>query len=124
MRIINEQISNELSTDVYNNHSRKIICEGLSYDDVLIKPKISDVYSRDDTDTSSFLTKKVKLNTPMISANMDKVTEAPMAIAMARMGGIGIIHRFLTLESQVQEVQKVKRSMGIVIENPYTASPD
>ncbi|MBI3032998.1 IMP dehydrogenase [Candidatus Woesearchaeota archaeon] len=100
------------------------ISEALSYDDVLIKPKFSTIYSRGDVDTSSFLTKKIKLNMPIVSANMDKVTEAKMAIAMARKGGIGIIHRFLTKEQQVKEVEIVKRSMGFIIEKPYTITAD
>ncbi|MFH1439130.1 MAG: IMP dehydrogenase [Candidatus Woesearchaeota archaeon] len=103
-----------------NEKITKTIQEGLSFDDVLIKPAYSNIYSRSDVDTSSFLTKKIRLNMPLISANMDKVTEAKMAISMALIGGIGIIHRFLTTEQQVDEIHKVKRSMGIVIEKPYT----
>ncbi len=102
----------------------KPVTEALSYDDVLIKPKFSATYSRADADTSSFLTKKIKLNMPIISANMDKVTETNMAITMARKGGIGIIHRFFTTEQQVKEVMQVKRSMGYVIEKPYTITAD
>ncbi len=92
----------------------------LSYDDVLLVPQKSEVYSRKDVDTSTFLTKKIKLNIPIISANMDTITEHQMAIALAREGGIGIIHRFLTIEQQVNEILKVKRSESIIIERPYT----
>ena len=71
-----------------------------------------------------FRSKNISLNIPLISANMDTVTESAMAIAMAREGGIGIIHRFLTIEEEVEEVLKVKRSASVMIENPYTISPD
>ncbi len=97
---------------------------GLTYDDILLVPKFSDINSRKQVDTSSNLTKRLKLNTPIASANMDSVTESSMAIAMARQGGIGIIHRFLPIQEQVEEVLKVKRSEAIIIENPYTLTPE
>ena len=97
--------------------------EALTFDDVLLVPKKSPVKSRKDVDTSTFLTPKIKMEIPLISANMDTVTESQMAIAMAREGGIGVIHRFMTPERQAKEVEKVKRSESIVIENPYTCSP-
>ena len=92
---------------------------GLTYDDVLLKPKKTSIISRKDVSLETRLTKKIKLNNPLISANMDSVTEAEMAIAMAREGGIGIIHRYLTIEQQVEEVKTVKRSRNAVIEEPY-----
>src|SRR3989338_6359014 len=100
------------------------IREALAYDDVLLVPKLSNIYSRKNVDISSFLTNKIKLNMPIISANMDTVTESAMAIEMARQGGLGIIHRFLSAEDQVNEILKVKRSEAIIIENPYTLTAD
>lgn len=98
--------------------------EGLTFDDVLLVPKHSDITSRAQTDLSTRLSRNLKLNIPLISANMDTVTESAMAVAMARYGGIGIVHRFLRVEDQVGEVLKVKRSGSIMIENPYTVGPD
>lgn len=95
----------------------------LAYDDVLLLPKYSSVKSRKDVVTKTRLSKNISLNIPIVSANMDTVTESAMAIALARLGGIGIIHRFLPVEDQVAEVSKVKRSEGILIENPLTLSP-
>lgn len=99
------------------------ITEGITFDDVLLIPKRSAIISRKDTDLSTRLSRNIRLNMPIISANMDTVTEANMAIAIAREGGIGIIHRFMSIEQQVHEVEKVKRSESIVIERPYTISP-
>jgi IMP dehydrogenase len=96
----------------------------LTYDDVLLEPKHSSIASRRTVDTSTRLSRSVSLAIPIVSANMDTVTESAMAIAMARMGGIGIIHRFLPLEGQVQEVRRVKRVEGWVIEYPYTVAPE
>ncbi len=93
---------------------------GLSYDDVLLVPRKSGVYSRKDVDTGSMLTKKIKLNVPIASANMDTVTESSMAIAMAKLGGIGIIHRFMDADREVEEVEKVKRFEAYMIHKPYT----
>ena len=94
--------------------------EGLTFDDVLLVPKYSDVTSRADADLSTRLSRNISLNIPLISANMDTVTESAMAVAMAQHGGLGVIHRFLTIREQVSEVLKVKRSGGVMIENPYT----
>jgi len=99
------------------------ITEGITFDDVLLIPKRSAIISRKDTDLSTRLSRNIRLNMPIISANMDTVTEANMAIAIAKEGGIGIIHRFMSIEQQVHEVEKVKRSESIVIERPYTISP-
>ncbi|MGB9732989.1 MAG: IMP dehydrogenase [Candidatus Micrarchaeia archaeon] len=100
------------------------IYEGITFDDVLIVPKISNVLSRKETDTSTNLTDNIKLSIPIISANMDTVTESAMAITMARLGGVGVIHRFNTIEEQVNEVKKVKRKQGVIISDPYTVSPE
>ncbi len=91
---------------------------GLTFDDVLLVPKRSPVASRRDVDTSTSLTPEICLQVPIISANMDTVTEAAMAIAMARVGGIGIIHRFMTIEAHAREVRRVKRAEGFIVENP------
>ncbi|MEM3065664.1 MAG: IMP dehydrogenase [Candidatus Nitrosotenuis sp.] len=100
------------------------IKEGLTFDDVLLVPKYSNITTRSQTDLRTKLSKNISLNIPLISANMDTVTEAAMAIAMAREGGIGIIHRFLTVQEEVEEVLKVKRSASVIIENPYHISPE
>src|SRR5579864_8799195 len=81
----------------------------LTYDDVLLVPCRSAVASRRDVDTSSRLTRRLRLNIPVVAANMDTVTEARMARAMAREGGIGVIHRFMPIEQEAAEVQRVKR---------------
>lgn len=98
--------------------------EGLTFDDVLLVPKYSDITSRSQTDLSTKLSRNITINIPFVSANMDTVTESSMAVAMARAGGIGIIHRFLTIEEQSHEVLKVKRSGSIMIENPYSITSD
>ena len=100
------------------------IREGLTFDDVLLVPKFSDISSRSQTNLTTKLSRNISLNIPLISANMDTVTEAPMAVVMAREGGIGIIHRFLTIEEEVNQVLKVKRSGSVMIENPYTIQPE
>jgi len=100
------------------------IREGLTFDDVLLIPKRSPIISRSQTNLKTRLSRNINLNTPVISANMDTVTESPMAIALAREGGIGIIHRFMSIQEQVDEVLKVKRSESVMIEQPYTISID
>jgi IMP dehydrogenase len=97
---------------------------GLSFDDVLLVPKRSSIESRRNVNTSTLITKNVRINLPMISLNMASVTESKMAIAMAREGGIGIIHRFMPIEEQAAEVRKVKRSTGRIIEDPVTLYED
>jgi len=98
--------------------------EGLTFDDVLLVPKRSPIVSRMQTDLRTRLSRNINLNVPLISANMDTVTESQMAIAVAREGGIGIIHRFMTIEDHVDEILRVKRSESVVIEQPYTVKPD
>jgi len=100
------------------------IREGLTFDDVLLVPKRSPIVSRSQTDLRTKLSRNITLNIPIISANMDTVTESGMAIALAREGGIGIIHRFMAIEDQVDEILKVKRSESVMIEQPYTIKPD
>lgn len=93
--------------------------EGLTYDDVLLVPQYSEVLPRN-VDISSYLTRKIKLNMPIISAAMDTVTEGAMAIAMAQEGGIGILHKNMSIEKQAAEVRKVKRSESGMIHDPIT----
>ncbi len=100
-----------------------IIGEGITFDDVLLVPAYSEV-TPNMIDLSTYLTKKVKLNIPMMSASMDTVTEHRMAIAMARQGGIGIIHKNMSIEAQAEEVDKVKRSENGVITDPFSLSPE
>ena len=101
----------------------QIIGEGITFDDVLLVPQYSTV-TPNMVDLSTYLTKKIKLNIPMMSAGMDTVTEHRMAIAMARQGGIGIIHKNMTIEQQADEVDKVKRSENGVITDPFYLSPE
>ena len=100
------------------------IREGLTFDDVLLVPKRSPIVSRSQTDLRTKLSRNITLNIPIISANMDTVTESGMAIALAREGGVGIIHRFMTIEDQVDQILRVKRSESVMIEQPYTIKPD
>ncbi|MGX9132819.1 IMP dehydrogenase [Rummeliibacillus sp. JY-2-4R] len=100
----------------------KFAKEGLTFDDVLLVPAHSEVLPKE-VDLSVNLTPTIKLNLPIISAGMDTVTEAPMAIAMARQGGLGIIHKNMTIEEQAEQVEKVKRSENGVITNPFFLTP-
>ena len=100
-----------------------IIGEGITFDDVLLVPSYSQVIPNQ-VDLTTYLTKKIKLNIPLMSAGMDTVTEHRMAIAMARQGGIGIIHKNMTIEAQADEVDKVKRSENGVITDPFFLSPE
>ena len=101
----------------------QIICEGITFDDVLLIPAYSHVIPNQ-IDVSTWLTKKIKLNIPIMSAGMDTVTEHRMAIAMARQGGIGIIHKNMSIEAQAEEVDKVKRSENGVITDPFSLTPE
>src|SRR3989338_5647766 len=96
----------------------------LTYDDVLLVPKKSPLNSRREAKLRTLFTRNMQLNNPLVSANMATVTENKMAIAMARDGGLGIIHQFCSIEDQVMEVEKAKRDTSFVIENPVTVSPD
>lgn len=98
--------------------------EGLTFTDVLLVPKYSDIETRKQLSTQTALSRRINLNIPIVSSNMDTVTEATMATRMAELGGIGIIHRFLTIEKQVSAVTKVKRSHNFVIAEPYTIPMD
>ena len=100
-----------------------IIGDGITFDDVLLVPQYSEV-TPNMVDLTTYLTKKIKLNIPMMSAGMDTVTEHRMAIAMARQGGIGIIHKNMSIEQQAEEVDKVKRSENGVITDPFFLSPE
>lgn len=100
-----------------------IIGDGITFDDVLLVPQYSEV-TPNMVDLTTYLTKKIKLNIPMMSAGMDTVTEHRMAIAMARQGGIGIIHKNMSIEAQADEVDKVKRSENGVITDPFYLSPE
>ena len=117
-----EQIQNNI---IYKggNAMGTIIGEGITFDDVLLVPAYSKVIPNQ-VDVATYLTKKIKLNIPMMSAGMDTVTEHRMAIAMARQGGIGIIHKNMTIEAQADEVDKVKRSENGVITDPFFLSAD
>ena len=98
--------------------------EGYTFDDVLLEPQRSGVFSRKDVNTRAKFSKNITLNTPIVSANMDTVTEHRMARFMAEGGGIGIIHRFLSIERQANEVRRVKRAENVVIEDPYTINAE
>src|ERR1700693_678402 len=99
------------------------IPEGLTFDDVLLLPARSDVVPAQ-TDTRTWLTRKIGLNIPIVSSAMDTVTESHLAIALAQQGGIGIIHRNMSIERQADEVDKVKRSESGMIVDPVTIDPD
>lgn len=93
---------------------------GLTFDDVLLVPKHSPIRSRGDVSTATMLTRRLRMDIPIVSANMDTVTEGRMAVAMARAGGIGIIHRFMSAERQADEVRKAKRAESHIVESPRT----
>ncbi len=97
---------------------------GLSFDDVLLLPRKSSIASRREIDIKTKFTKKIIINIPIVSAAMDTVTESTMAITLAREGGIGVIHRFISPEKQAEEVAKVKRADNVIIEKPTTIAPD
>ena len=101
----------------------KKLIEGLTFDDILLIPGKSSVLPRD-VDVSTFLTNEIKLNIPILSAAMDTVTESDLAVALAREGGIGILHKNMTIERQCDEVDKVKRSESGMIKDPVTLLPD
>ena len=96
---------------------------GLTFDDVLLAPRRSAIRSRKDVSTAAWLARGVRLSIPIVSANMDTVTETRMAIAMAQLGGIGIIHRFMTIEQQADCVRRVKRAENLVVDRPISIEP-
>ena len=102
--------------------NKKVIGEALTFDDVLLVPDYSEVLPKE-TDTQSWLTKTIQLNLPLVAAAMDTVTESGLAIALAREGGIGIIHKNMSIQQQVEEVDRVKRSESGMIYNPITLTP-
>ena len=103
----------------------KILPEtALTYDDVLLVPQYSDVDSRRALSTRSLLTKKIALHVPIVSANMDVVTESEMAITMAREGGIGMIHRFMTIAEQARQIQRVKKAESFIVDKPITLTEE
>src|SRR5690349_14767039 len=106
-----------------NNKSSKFFGEGLTFDDVLLMPSYSQVLPRE-VDITTKLTKAITLNVPMLSAAMDTVTEAELAIALAREGGLGILHKNMSIDRQSDQVKKVKRSENGLILDPLTLSPD
>jgi len=101
----------------------KILFEGLTFDDVLLVPAFSEVLPRE-VDLSSMFSRKIKLNTPVVSAAMDTVTEEELAIAIAREGGIGVIHKNMSIEKQAAQVRRVKRAENVMITDPITINPD
>src|ERR1700742_5046092 len=101
----------------------RILAEALTFDDVLLVPARSDVLPRE-VDLSSQLTSKVRLGLPVLSAAMDTVTEGRLAITMAQEGGIGIVHKNMSIEAQAGEVGRVKKFESGVIKDPITVSPD
>lgn len=103
--------------------SHKFIAEGLTYDDVLLIPAYSEVLPRD-VETSTYLTKKIRLHVPIVSAAMDTVTESNLAIAIAQAGGIGMLHKNMSIAQQADEVRKVKRSESGIIQDPITLHDD
>ena len=109
--------------DISRAYSNRFIGEGLTYDDVLLVPAKSDVLPAD-VDLSTHLTKKILLNIPLMSAAMDTVTESRMAIAMAREGGLGVIHKNMSIDAQAEQVDLVKRSENGVITNPFSLTAD
>ncbi len=106
-----------------NLDPNKFVSEGLTYDDVLLIPAYSEVLPRE-VNTSTYLTKKIKLNVPIVSAAMDTVTESELAIAIAQNGGIGMLHKNMSIVRQAEEVRKVKRSESGMIQDPVTLHPE
>jgi IMP dehydrogenase len=96
---------------------------GLTFDDVLLEPRYSEVVPAE-VDVGTQLTKQISLNVPLLSSPMDTVTESEMAIALAQQGGVGVIHKNMSVERQTEEVDKVKRSANGIISNPETLPPD
>ena len=109
--------------EITNHFNERFVGEGLTFDDVLLVPAESNVLPPD-VDLSTHLTRNIKLNIPIMSAAMDTVTEYRMAIAIAREGGIGVIHKSMPIDAQAEQVDMVKRSENGVITNPFYLGPD
>ena len=103
--------------------SEKFLQTAITFDDVLIRPRYSEIVPSE-VDVSTQLTKKIRLNIPLLSSPMDTVTEADLAIALAKSGGLGVIHKNMNVQSQTEQVYKVKRSANGIIEDPVTLPPD
>src|ERR1700747_1644357 len=112
-----------MTDHVFSDQPDKFAPIGLTFDDVLLLPAQSAVLPSE-ADTSSRITRRLRLRIPLVSASMDTVTEARMAIAMARQGGVGVLHRNLAIEEQAQQVDMVKRSEAGMITDPVTCGPD
>ena len=112
-----------MSDHVFPDQADKFAPAGLTFDDVLLLPAHSDVLPSE-ADTGTRITRRLRLRIPLVSASMDTVTEARMAVAMARQGGVGVLHRNLSVEEQAQQVDMVKRSEAGMITNPVTCGPD
>ena len=112
-----------MSSAAESAESMKFAAQGLTFDDVLLLPAYSDLQPGD-ADTTTRLSRGIGLRIPLVSSAMDTVTEARMAIAMARQGGVGVLHRNLPMEDQAQQVDTVKRSEAGMITNPVTCQPD
>src|SRR6478736_8784266 len=112
-----------MATIISSSKQARFFGEGLTFDDVLLMPTYSQVLPRE-VDISTKLTKTITLHVPMLSAAMDTVTEAALAIALAREGGLGILHKNMSIDQQADQVRKVKRSENGLILDPVTLSPD
>ena len=112
-----------INNSIAQSKSKKFFGEGLTFDDVLLMPSYSQVLPRD-VEIKTQLTKTITLNVPMLSAAMDTVTEASLAIALAREGGLGILHKNMPIEKQAEQVRKVKRSESGLIMDPVTLGPN
>jgi len=120
---MNPEVMNQLIAEYFKNKGLPL-SPAVTFGDVIIKERISDIVSRKDiTDLRAWLSRDFYLNIPIVSSNMDTVTDSRMAIALARLGGMGFIHQFFPLEQRVDEVKKVKRADNTVIENPATINP-
>ena len=116
-------LASETQQNSTSSSKKKIGAPSITFDDVLIKPRYSEVVPSE-VDLSTQLTARVRLNIPLLSSPMDTVTESSMAIALAKVGGIGVIHKNLSIEGQTKEVTKVKRSANGIISDPVTLNPD
>src|SRR6202161_1014842 len=112
-----------MTDHVSADQADKFAPAGLTFDDVLLLPAHSDIMPSE-ADTTTRITRRLRLRIPLVSASMDTVTEARMAVAMARQGGVGVLHRNLSVEEQAQQVDMVKRSEAGMITHPVTCGPD